>query len=241
LNYEMWSVAPDNQVHIGNNDIRVTNFMLNHNFQQFSLKSRGNVLNAPAEASFTSFQISTLAAFVTSDSLDVDGTLDGKILLHNLTTRPLFAGDVTITNLNFKKDTVGNIIVKAKNTTPDIINADVVLTGRGNHATVNGDFYLKPVNGNDFKFKLGVDTLNLASIEGATMGALKDASGNITGKFDVSGTFSKFNIDGGLNFKQTNFNLSMLNSNFHIEDETIKVNNEGIRFNSFTLEDSAKK
>ncbi|AEW02073.1 protein of unknown function DUF490 [Niastella koreensis GR20-10] len=240
LNYDMWTVAPDNQIHIGNNDIRVTNFMLNHNFQQFSLKSRGNVLNAPAEASFTSFQIATLAAFVTSDSLDVDGTLDGNIVFHNLTTKPLFAGDVTITNLNFKKDTVGNIIVKAKNTTPEIINADIVLTGRGNHATVNGDLYLQPVNGNDFKLKLGIDTINLATLEGATMGAIKDASGNITGKFDVSGTFSKFNIDGGLSFKQTDFNLSMLNSKFHIEDETVQVNNDGIKFDSFTLEDSAK-
>jgi hypothetical protein len=240
LNYEVWTVAPDNQVHIGKNDIRMNNFMLNHLFQQFSLKSRGNVLNAPVEASFTSFQISTLAAFVTSDSLDVDGTLDGNILLHDLTTKPMFSGDVAINNLSFKHDTIGNIIVKAKNTTPDIINGNVELTGRGNHATVNGDFYLKPVNGNDFKFRASIDTINLATIEGATMGALKDASGNITGKFDVSGTFSKFNIDGGLNFKKTDFNLAMLNSNFHIEDETITVNNEGIKFDSFTLEDSAK-
>lgn len=240
LNYELWSVAPDNVIHIGNNDIRLTNFMLNHNFQQFSLKSKGNMLNAPAEASFTSFQISTLAAFVTSDSMDVDGTLDGQILLYNLTTQPLFSGDMTISNLNFQRDTVGNIIVKAKNTTPDIINADIVLTGRGNHATVNGDFYLKPVNGNDFKFKLALDTLNMASIEGATMGAIKKASGRITGQFDVSGTFSKYNVNGAMNFKQTNFNVSMLNSDFHIEDETVTVNNQGIKFDSFTLEDSAK-
>ncbi len=240
LNYDLWSVAPDNVIHIGNNDIRVTNFMLNHNFQQISLKSRGNMLNAPTEASFTSFQISTLAAFVTSDSLAVDGTLDGQILLHNLTTQPLFSGDVTIRNLNFKGDTVGNVIVKAKNTTPDIINADIVLTGRGNHATVNGDFYLKPVNGNDFKFKLALDTLNMATIEGASMGAIKNASGRVTGKFDVSGSFAKLKIDGGLNFKQTAFNLSMLNSYFHIEDETLAINNEGIRFDKFIIEDSAK-
>ncbi|HEX6430715.1 MAG TPA: translocation/assembly module TamB domain-containing protein [Niastella sp.] len=240
LNYDLWSVAPDNVIHIGNNDIRITNFMLNHNFQQISLKSRGNMLNAPAEASFTSFQISTLAAFVTSDSMAVDGTLDGQILLHNLTTQPLFSGDVTISNLNFKGDTVGNIIVKAKNTTPDIINADILLTGRGNHATVNGDFYLKPVNGNDFKFKLALDTLNMATLEGASMGAIKNASGRVTGKFDVSGSFAKLNINGGLNFKQTAFNLSMLNSYFHIEDETVAVNNEGIRFDKFIIEDSAK-
>lgn len=240
LNYTQWSVAPDNVIHYAANDLRVTNFMLNHNFQQFSLKSRGNMLNAPTEASFTSFQISTLAAFVTPDSLGVDGTLDGQVLLYDLTTKPLFAGDVTVANLNFKGDTVGNVIVKAKNSTADIINANVELTGRGNHATVNGDFYMKPVNGNDFKFNVVLDTLNLATVEGATMGAIKNASGSITGKADVSGSFSKFNIDGGIKFKQTSFNLSMLNSYFLIEDETIAVNNEGIRFDSFTIQDSAK-
>ena len=240
LNYDQWSVAPDNTIHITSNDLRVNNFMLNRNFQQFSLKSRGNMLNAPAEASFTSFQISTLAAFATSDSLAVDGTLDGQILLHNLTTQPMFSGDLLVSNLNFKRDTVGNIKVKAKNTTPDIINADIVLTGRGNHATLNGDFYLKPVNGNDFKFKLSLDTLNMASIQGATMGAISNGSGNVTGKFDVSGSAAKLNVNGGLNFKQTSFTLSMLNSYFHIENETVAINNEGIRFDSFTIEDSAK-
>ncbi len=240
LNYQPWSVAPDNVVHITNNDLRVNNFMLNHNFQQFSLKSRGNILNAPVEASFTSFQISTLAAFVTSDTLAVDGTLDGEILLHNLTSKPLFSGDVTINNLNFKRDTVGNIIVKAKNTTPEIINANIELTGRGNHATVNGDFYLTPQNGNDFRFKLAVDTLNLATIEGATMGAIKNASGRITGQFDVAGSFSKLNVNGGVSFKQTSFNVSMLGSTFRIEDETVAVNNQGIKFDSFVIEDSAK-
>jgi translocation and assembly module TamB len=240
LNYDLWTVAPDNAIHLSNNDLRINNFMLNHNFQQFSLKSRGNMVNAPAEASFTSFQISTLAAFVTSDSMAVDGTLDGQILLYNLTKQPLFSGDMVISNLNFNRDTVGNVIVKAKNTTPDIINADVLLTGRGNHATVKGDFYLKPVNGNDFRFKLSLDTLNMASIEGATMGAITNASGRITGQFDVSGSFKKLNVNGGVNFKQTNFNVSMLNSFLHIEDEAVTVNNEGIRFDSFTLEDSAK-
>ncbi|WP_205511689.1 translocation/assembly module TamB domain-containing protein [Longitalea arenae] len=240
LNYDLWTVAPDNKIHIGKNDIRVTNFMLNHNFQQFSLKSQGNIINAPVEASFTSFQISTLADFAMADTLALDGTLDGEILLYNLTKQPLFSGDMTISNLNFQRDTVGNVIVKAKNTSADIINADILLTGQGNHATVKGDFYMKPVNGNDFRFKVSLDTLNMASIEGATQGAIKDAKGQVTGQFDVSGSFAKPNVNGALSFKQTDLNLSMLNSLFHIEDETITVNNQGIRFDSFMIEDSAR-
>lgn len=240
LNYQQWSVASNNVVHIAPNDLRIDNFMLNHNFQQISLKSKGNMLNAPAEASFTSFQIATLAAFVTSDTLAVDGALDGEITLYNLTKQPMFSGDLKITDLNFKRDTVGNILVKARNTTPEIINADVALTGRGNHANINGNFYLTPVNGNDFDFKLSLDTLNMASLEGATMGAISHASGNITGKFAVSGTAKKLNVNGGLHFQQTSFNVTMLNGYYHIEDETIAVNNEGIRFDNFAIEDSAK-
>src|SRR5438552_6463641 len=80
----------------------------------------------------------------------------------------------------------------------------------------------------------------MASVEGATMGAISHASGNVTGRFAVSGTANKLNVNGGLNIKQTSFNLSMLNSYFHIEDETIAVNNQGVRFDNFVIEDSAK-
>lgn len=240
LNYEQWTVAPNNQIHLGKNDLRITDFMLNRNFQQFSLKTRGTDLNSPAEASFTSFHVSTLAAFVTPDSLGVDGTLDGQIMLRNLMKQPVFVGDLVINNLNFKKDTLGNVAIKANNTTPDIIQANIVLTGRGNHATVNGNYYMKRVDGNDFNFKILLDTLNMATVEGATMGAISHASGNVTGQFTLAGTTDKLNIDGALRMKQTAFNLTMLNSYFRIEDETLTVNNEGIRFDNFTIEDSAK-
>jgi hypothetical protein len=239
LNYEQWTVAPDNQIHLGKDDLRITNFMLNRNFQQFSLKTRGTGLNSPAEASFTSFHIATLAAFVTPDSLDINGTLDGQIMLRDLLKQPVFVGDLVVNNLSFKKDTLGNVAIKANNTTPDVIQANLELTGRGNHATVNGNYYMKRVNGNDFNFKVVLDTLNMATVEGATMGAISNASGNVTGQFTLAGTVDKLNLDGALHMKQTAFNVTMLNSYFRIEDETLAVNNEGIRFDNFTILDSS--
>ena len=158
LNYEKWTMAPNNQIHYGNNDLRITDFMLNRNFQQISIKSRGEGLNAPVEASFVSFHIATLAAFVTPDSLGVDGTLDGQVMLHDLMKQPAFVGDLVVNNLNFNKDTLGNVAIKANNNNPDVIDADILLNGRGNHATVKGNYYLKPVNGNDFDFKISLDS-----------------------------------------------------------------------------------
>jgi translocation and assembly module TamB len=239
LNYQDWTVAGDNSIRISKNDLRVTNFMLNRQFQQFSLKTKGEDRNSPLEAYFTSFQVSTLAAFVTPDSLDVNGTLDGQVLLRDVMTSPLFSGNLTINNLEFKKDTVGNVSIKANNNTAGIIQTDVTITGRGNHVTLNGDYFIKPVNGNDFNFKLSIDTLNMASIEGATLGAITQASGKVTGKFDVTGTTSKPLINGNLHMQNTAFNLAMLNSYYRIDDESVAVNNEGIKFDRFQVKDSA--
>src|SRR5205085_3338231 len=65
------------------------------------------------------------------------------------------------------------------------------------------------------------------------------ATGNLTGNVAIKGTAKAPNIDGGINFNQTGFNVAMLGSYFKIDNETIKVNNQGIAFNTFTIKDSA--
>lgn len=239
LNYQEWTVAPDNSIRIGKDDLRVTNFILNRNFQQLSLKTRGEQPNSPLEAYFTSFSVATVAAFATPDSLNVDGTLDGQVTFRDVLKKPAFAGDLTITNLKFKQDTVGNVLIKANNSTAGSIQANVTVTGRGNHVEMNGHYYTQPVSGNDFNFDLSIDTLNLASVQGATMGAISQATGNVTGKFKITGTVDKPLVNGNLHMHKTAFNFTMLNSYYRIDDEVITVNNQGIRFDRFLIKDSA--
>jgi hypothetical protein len=46
-------------------------------------------------------------------------------------------------------------------------------------------------------------------------------------------------VKGNLDFKAAAFNLGMLNSYFRIDDESIQVVDDGVRFNTFTIKDSS--
>ena len=240
LNYEAWAVAPNNQISISANSIQAREFMLNRNFQQFSLKTRGTSLNSPIEAYFTSFHLATLAAMAIPDSLGMDGTMDGEIVFSDLMNKPAFVGDLNITDLRFKKDTLGNVKIKANNSTAGNIRADIDITGKGNDITLAGNYHMQSVNGNDFNFDMNIKRLNLATVEGATAGAIRNASGDVTGQFNLRGTISKPIMDGRLRLRETAFNLTMLNNYFRVADESIVMTPEGIRFDSFRIEDSLK-
>jgi len=80
--------------------------------------------------------------------------------------------------------------------------------------------------------------LNMKSIEGFSFGNIKEATGDITGQLKIAGTTSAPAIRGDINFNKVGFNVSTLNSYFTMPRESITFNNDGIRFNDFTLVDS---
>jgi translocation and assembly module TamB len=240
LNYESWAVAPDNMIRFTENSLTARNFMLTRNFQQFSLKTRGETLNSPIEAYFTSFHLGTLASIAILDSLAMDGTMDGQIVFSDLMNKPAFVGNLNITDFRFSNDTIGNVKIEANNSSGGNIRADVEVTGKGNAINIAGNYYMQPVNGDEFNFDVAIKKLNLATIEGATAGAIRNASGDVTGQFNLRGTMAKPVLDGKLRLRETSFNLTMLNNYFRVADESIVVNTEGIRFDSFRIEDSLK-
>jgi autotransporter translocation and assembly factor TamB len=70
------------------------------------------------------------------------------------------------------------------------------------------------------------------------LAAIRNSSGNITGQLKITGTTSAPAVRGDINFNKVGFNVAMLNSYFTMPQESITFNDEGIRFNDFTLVDS---
>ena len=239
LNYAKWNTTDSNRISYGKTGINVKDFELSNGSQKLSIKSETDEKNAPILANFSNFRIATLTGFVQADSLLADGTLNGNVKANDVTGKMNFVSDLTITDFTMRKDTVGNIAIKVDNTTDNTLDADVAITGRGNDVSLNGQYYLTPVNNNDFHFDLVMNKLQINTIEGATMGAISKSSGTLSGKFDVSGTASQPTIDGDLVFDKAAFNLTMLNNYFMIPQDTVTIDKEGIHLDTFTIEDSA--
>lgn len=239
LNYDAWSVPGENLISILKKDINASNFVVSRNSQQLSINSLSQETNAPMEVKFANFKVATLANFVVSDSLPVDGTLNGKVLLNNLTSQPTFTSDLVVSDVSVKKDTIGNINLMVNNTVANTFAADVKIIGHGNDVQLVGNYYVRPNDSSSFDMNLDIRQILLNTIEGATMGAIKNSSGMITGKFAVNGTPKAPSVNGNLDFKNAAFNLSMLNSYFKIDNESIKVTDDGVKFDTFTIKDSS--
>ena len=239
LNYDKWSISPENIIRFGAQIVNASNFALSKNNQQLIINSTNTEANSPLEVRFNNFKISTLTAFVQTDSLLANGTINGNVLLSNLQTQPNFTTDLTVSNLAINKDTLGNLTAKVNNTTPDVFATNITLTGNGNDLSLIGNYYMKPANNSNLDFLLDIKKIELKTLEGPSMGMLSNASGYLSGKVNINGSAAAPKIDGGISFYRADFVATMLNSQFKIDDETIKVDNEGIKLNTFTIKDSA--
>ncbi|MGZ3874219.1 MAG: translocation/assembly module TamB domain-containing protein, partial [Mucilaginibacter sp.] len=201
-----------------------------------SINSDTQEMNAPITVSFKNFKIETLTTAAQQDSLQVGGVIDGDAHISNFQKSPVFTAALAIKDFNFKGDTVGNVALKVNNQTANAYAADVKITGKGNQVNLTGLYYTSPESKLDLT--LDIISLKMKSIEGFSFGAIRRASGDLSGQLKITGTTNAPVVRGDVNFNKVGFNVSTLNSYFTMPAERITFNNDGILFNDFTLVDS---
>jgi hypothetical protein len=236
LNYDQWAVNADNALQFGGKGILAKDFTITYANQVLGVNSVTQTYNAPVNVNFNNFKIETLTRLAQQDSLQVGGVINGNAQISNLQKSAVFTAALNINDFNFKTDTVGNIAINVNNQTQNAFAAKVDITGKGNQVTLDGMYYTAPQS--RFDLNLNVVNLNVKSIEGFSFGAIKEGTGAINGQLKISGTTDAPAVRGDINFNKVGFNVSMLNSYFSMPKESITFNNEGIRFNDFTLVDS---
>jgi len=236
LDYKPWTVSADNALQFGAKGIMAKNFTITNAGQTLSINSTSQQMNAPIDVDFKNFHIETLTRVARQDSLQIGGVINGRAEISNFEKSPVFTSALNIGDFNFKGDTVGNIALKVNNQTQYAYAADVSITGKGNQVNMKGLYNTGPQS--RFDLNLDMVRLNMKSIEGFTFGKLKESRGAITGQLKISGTTSAPAIRGDVHFDQVGFNVAMLNSFFTMPKESLTFDDQGIRFNNFTLVDS---
>lgn len=234
LNYEAWTISPDNSITITERDVIANNFRLQQGDQMLSLQSTGTDLNV----TFSKFQLSTVTAFMKSDSLLINGSMDGKLVLRSVLQQPLFTSDLNITDLSFKGDTVGNASIKVDNN-GNRYNTNATITGRGNDIALTGSFAPQGDKDVALDLNLAIRQMQLATMEGAFGGMMKNASGTVNGNISINGTAAAPKVNGPLNFDKASFAITMLGSQLRIDNEKINVTENGFTLDNFVITDTA--
>ena len=235
MNYDKWTVSANNSITITKDNIIADNFSLQKDDQRLSLQSEGQILNV----GFTNFQLSTITAFMKSDSLLVNGSMNGTMAFRNILRQPVFTSDLTIKDLSMQGDTLGNAVIKVDNTSGDHYNTFATITGRGNDISLTGSFAPKGENDIALDLDLAVKQMQLATVEGAFGGMIKNASGSVNGNISIKGSVNEPRIDGPINFDKASFATTLLGSQYKIDGEKIIVTENGFHFDDFVIRDSA--
>jgi hypothetical protein len=234
LNYNIWNVPENNSITITPQGVMAENFELSYNNNAIRINSRSQDPSAPLEVEFERFRIETISAMISKDTLLIGGTINGDVVLNNLTTSPEFNSDLAIANFTFKRDTVGDLQIKVNNETANSLQANVVLTGQGNDMELSGNYNTQS---GTMDFDLEMRQLYVKSIQGFSFGNLSDSKGFLSGNLDIQGTVEEPAILGGIDFNDVAFTVTPLGNYFQDMNDRIFFTQEGIRFDTFTIDD----
>jgi hypothetical protein len=234
LNYDKWNIDPENAIEFGDKRLYVNKLNLNNNGNELKVQSQGTHDNAPLQVDFVNFKIETIMNMVKKDELLMQGLINGNALVENVMTNPTFTSDLKIDDFTFKGDKVGDLEIKVDNKTANTLAVNVSLSDEGNDLKLTGDYQLDAGN---FDFDVDINKLNIASIQGFSMGNITEGKGYLSGNFKITGNTTTPKINGELNFNDAGFRVTQLNSYFKVKNEKISFNDGTISFDKFSLLD----
>ncbi len=237
FDYNTWNVTPENKIVIQPEGFFVSNLNINHNDQSIKINSESETPNSPLEILFNNFSLANITSIFSGDTLIADGKLNAAIDLELHDEYPHVYADVNIDNLEAFQNKLGILNIIASNKGIDQYLTKLSLLGNGNNLLLDGSYNAVAINGNELDFKLKIEPISLASMQGLTFGALKNSSGLLKGDLALKGTVARPLVYGILNTEDLATTVSMLNGYFKMPKEQITFDGGKITFNNFNIED----
>jgi translocation and assembly module TamB len=239
LNYSKWETDTAGFIRYATDSLYVKDFVIKNGGQSLKINSTTTAPNSPLDIAMTNISIGPLIEIATRDSTMASGILNGKVLLSNYMTAPVYTGELTIDSLAVTKIPVGNMVLKSTNETENLIRVDMALTNGENDMRVTGGYNLKSESPMDFKMDL--KRLSAKTVEAFSFGELRDAEGNLTGDIAITGSTDSPKLNGAVNFDKVAFNATQLGSRYSLADQKINFNGQNIVFNNFIIADSTNQ
>lgn len=154
--------------------------------------------------------------------------------MRDLTKKMTFTSDLNISDLMVYGSPVGNVAVKVKNNSANILNADVALSGNDNDVKILGDYN---ISAGTFDMNMAINQLQMKTVQGFSMNAIHHTEGYLSGNLKLTGSTDKPNILGKVKFNKVGLEIAKTGSDFRNIDDEIDFTNRGIEFNRFKVKD----
>jgi len=234
LNYNDWTVAENNKIQISSKGILADNFRISNAGSEILLQSESQSPNSPLNISLKDFKIETITELIKKDTVLARGTINGTAQLRDVTKNMTFNSDLNISDLIVYGSPVGNLKAKVNNTSTNVINADIALSGNNNDVKILGDY---DTSSSTFDLNMAINQLQMKSVQGFSMNAITNTEGYLSGNLKITGSADKPNILGKVKFNDVGLEIAQTGSDFRKLNDEIDFTNRGIEFDNFKIND----
>jgi len=184
------------------------------------------------DLSINNADLRNLNYLLAQDSAVIDyGNLDGFVSYAKVDNQINI--QAAIDSLTFKNTPPINITAKA--ITEDVrVPIEFSLKSATNNIELAGDYF---INNSEIDALLKLDINDLEMFQFLFSGKMEEMSGSVNGQTRITGTLLEPKYQGSLRFTDVDLTTSKPRSTFQLRDETISLNNSGIKLDNFTIYD----
>ncbi len=218
----------------------IDDFVLQQNEQRLAIFTRDAGTSEPKIVTeIRNFQVADFMALAGLEEYKLSAQLDGDVILTDVASLSAIEADLQVQNIIIDSIRAGDLRIDLDKVSDNgRLNTSVVLEGPGNQLEVNGYYNLEDST-NSIALDIDIEQLKLNPWEPFVQDFLSDLAGSLEGDIAVRGSAAKPLVEGSINFGQNAaFRLAATGARYRLSNESILLNTENIRFNSFTLIDS---
>jgi len=239
LNKNPWNIDSGNQFSYATEYLNFDNFRLYRNDQEMRLSNnKPGVEKEHLSLDFKNFKLAAILNYLNPEDKLAEGQLNGNMIYEEPFGKTGILADMSINQLKIMDVDLNTLSLKGNSS--GFSNYDFEMALKGGEVDLDlAGTYKAADSSAVLDMNLDLNRFNVSALEGFSQGAITDGSGSFSGNFSLNGTLLDPVYEGNLDFNSAKFNVAMLNVDFTLPNETINLNNEGVYFDDFNINDAS--
>jgi hypothetical protein len=236
FNDTVWNVS-ESLVVIDSSSIEIDSLAVGNERQNMYVA--GTLSKDPDDIIFMKFNkldIETFNLFTSRSKITLAGILSGEASLQSAFDKPVFLSDLTVSNLTFNNENLGQANIKAgwNNSFKKISILAETIKGENRQLKAVGSY--QPDNG-EVNFDIDLDKIRITAIEPFLSELISQLRGMASGKVTMSGTLKSPLFNGDINVQKNSLLVDYLMTPYYFSND-LKIINNNIVFKDFEIYDS---
>lgn len=237
LDNSPWQIPKSNLVVYSTGNLEFREFDLSSESQRLQIQNDiPGFTEKNLAVDFSDFRLETLTGLLNATDTLAGGALQGQLVVENPFGATGIMGKLRVEDLIVMDTHLGNLDLEATAKSLGNYLLNLGLQDEGVELGLEGSFVADEAGGT-FDLNLDLDRIDMEKIASLSQGQLTEGKGYISGTVKASGSTNDPRYEGEFQFQEASVIPTQLSTTYVLSDEVIRLDNEGVYLDQFTIRD----